>query len=85
MRGGLCPNQTYTFDHPYGTTTLTTDETGTEAAAATAVIMVETAAPEPQEPVTLTIDRPFTFWLRDRGTDAVVFMGRVTDPSQTRS
>lgn len=63
---------------------ITTDETGTEAAAATAVIMVETAAPEPQEPVTLTIDRPFTFWLRERSTDAVVFMGRVTDPSQTR-
>ena len=64
---------------------ITTDETGTEAAAATAVIMVETAAPEPQEPVTVTIDRPFTFWLRERSTDAIVFMGRVTDPSQTRA
>lgn len=64
---------------------ITLDEKGTEAAAATAVVMVATAAPEPQEPVVVTFDRPFTFWLRDRETNAVVFMGRVNDPSQTRS
>ncbi|MEQ1704097.1 MAG: serpin family protein, partial [Ilumatobacteraceae bacterium] len=64
---------------------ITVDEEGTEAAAATAVVMVETAAPEPQEPIVLTFDRPFTFWLRDRGSGTVLFAGRVADPSSTRS
>jgi serpin B len=64
---------------------ITVDEEGTEAAAATAVVMVETAAPEPQEPIVLTFDRPFTFWLRDRGSGTVLFAGRVADPGSTRS
>ena len=56
-------------------------ETGTEAAAATAVIVAATAAPvAPQEPVTLTIDRPFMFVIRDIPTGAVLFVGRVTNP-----
>jgi serpin B len=55
------------------------DEEGTEAAAATAVIMRETAMP--MEPLQLTIDRPFLFALRDKDTGAVLFLGRVTDPT----
>lgn len=54
------------------------DEEGTEAAAATAVVM-RTAA-MPPEVVELTIDRPFLFTLRDRETGALLFLGRVTDP-----
>jgi serpin B len=37
------------------------------------------AAPAP--PVTLRVDRPFLFALRDIPTGAIVFLGRVTDPS----
>jgi serpin B len=55
------------------------DEEGTEAAAATAVVMRATAAP--METVELTIDRPFLFALRDRDTGALLFLGRVTDPT----
>jgi serpin B len=55
------------------------DEEGTEAAAATAVIMRATAAPV--EIVELKIDRPFLFALRDRETGALLFLGRVTDPT----
>jgi len=55
------------------------DEAGTEAAAATAVIMVESAAPA--SPVAVTVDRPFVFLIRDIETDAVLFVGRVVDPS----
>jgi serpin B len=54
------------------------DEKGTEAAAATAVVMRATA--EPAGPVTLRVDRPFIFLLRDVPTGAIVFMGRVMDP-----
>lgn len=62
---------------------ITTDEKGTEAAAATAVVMRPTSGPG-DEPITLTLDRPFTFALRDRATGAVLFLGRVADPSQGR-
>lgn len=55
------------------------DEAGTEAAAATAVIMRETAVPA--EPVEVTIDRPFIFLIRDIETGAILFVGRVLDPS----
>jgi len=55
------------------------DEEGTEAAAATAVIMPTSAMPE--EPVELTIDHPFIFLIRDIQTGAVLFVGRVLDPS----
>jgi len=55
------------------------DEAGTEAAAATAVIMSLTAAPE--QPVEVTLDHPFIFLIRDIETGAVLFVGRVANPS----
>ncbi|MEA3375385.1 MAG: serpin family protein [Chloroflexota bacterium] len=54
------------------------DEAGTEAAAATAVVMVESAMPE--EPVEMTVDQPFVFLIRDIETGAILFVGRVVDP-----
>jgi len=54
------------------------DEAGTEAAAATAVIMKLTAVPEP--PVEVTMDRPFIFLIRDIETGAILFVGRVMNP-----
>ncbi len=55
------------------------DEAGTEAAAATAVVMELTAIPE--TPVEVTIDHPFIFLIRDIETGATLFVGRVVDPS----
>lgn len=55
------------------------DEKGTEAAAATAIVMRATSVPA--RTVELTVDRPFLFALRDTETGAVVFMGRMADPS----
>jgi serpin B len=54
------------------------DEAGTEAAAATAVLVGRTSGP-PQT-VTLKIDRPFIFLIRDHATGAVLFLGRVVRP-----
>jgi serpin B len=56
------------------------DEAGTEAAAATVANMQATAAPV-EPPVEVTVDRPFLFFIRDVPTGAVVFVGRVADPS----
>jgi serpin B len=54
------------------------DEKGTEAAAATAVIMAPTSAMLPD--VTLTIDHPFIFVIRDRPSGQILFVGRVLNP-----
>jgi serpin B len=55
------------------------DEAGTEAAAATAVIVGTTSAPgEPT--VEVTLDRPFIFLIRDIETGAILFVGRVLNP-----
>ena len=57
------------------------DEKGTTASAATAVVMT-TGGPGYQGPwLTFRLDRPFLFILRDTKTGAVLFMGRVADPS----
>ena len=53
------------------------DEAGTEAAAATAVVMQAESAPP--EPVSVTVDRPFIFLIRDRETGAILFVGRVVE------
>lgn len=56
------------------------DEAGTEAAAATAVIIGVTSVGEEPEPVELVIDRPFIFLIRDHTTGAILFLGRVVEP-----
>ncbi len=59
---------------------ISVDEDGTEAAAATAVVMGITAAPV-DPPISLTVDRPYLFWIVDGPTGASLFLGRVTDPT----
>ena len=56
------------------------DEKGTEAAAATGVIMRATSALLPS--VSLTIDRPFIFIIRDATSGQILFVGRVLNPAQ---
>ncbi|MBN1202546.1 MAG: serpin family protein [Anaerolineae bacterium] len=57
------------------------DENGTEAAAATAVAMKAGAAPSPEEPVEFRVDRPFIYLITDEATGAILFVGRVLDPT----
>jgi serine protease inhibitor len=51
------------------------DEAGTEAAAATAVIMTVSLPPS------VRVDRPFLFLIRDRRTGSILFLGRIVDPT----
>ena len=57
---------------------ITVDERGTEAAAATGVVM---ASSLPPGPVRLAIDRPFIFVIQDSATGAILFAGRVLNPA----
>ncbi len=55
------------------------DEAGTEAAAATAVVMGETSLPV--TPHELVLDRPFLYVIHDVAHGTPLFVGRVADPS----
>jgi serine protease inhibitor len=54
------------------------DEEGTEAAAATAVVMMRASAPE--KSVAFRADHPFLFLIREKSTGTILFVGRVTNP-----
>ena len=60
-------------------TFLAIDEKGTEAAAATAVIM-QSSARQPQAPLEVRVDRPFVFAIQHTGSGACLFLGHVVDP-----
>ncbi len=57
---------------------ISVDEAGTEAAAATAVVVEGTGMPEID--ATVTVDRPFLFVIQDLQTGAFLFMGSVRNP-----
>ena len=57
------------------------DEHGTEAAAATAVMMAAGAAPPTAKPVEFRADHPFLFFIRDTKSNVILFAGRLADPS----
>jgi serpin B len=54
------------------------NEVGTEAAAATAVVIGTTSAPPP---AAFRADHPFLFLIRDDRTGSILFLGRLADPS----
>ncbi len=76
---GMTGNQELSISDVVHKAFVAVDEAGTEAAAATSVIMKLTAVPEP--PVEVTIDRPFIFLIRDIETGAILFIGRVMNPA----
>ena len=57
------------------------NEEGTEAAAATGIVAGVTSV-MPGEPFRFRADHPFLFLIRDRRSGAVLFMGRVADPTK---
>jgi serpin B len=63
-------------------TFLKLDESGTEAAAATAVVMARAMGlpMRPPQPVEVRVDHPFLFAIQHRTSGACLFLGQVTDP-----
>jgi serpin B len=64
-------------------TFVSVSENGTEAAAATAVMMLKAGGMPMRPPriYTFRADHPFIYLLRDRSTGTVLFIGRVVDPT----
>jgi serpin B len=58
------------------------NEEGTEAAAATGIMVGAMAVARPQPPIVFRADHPFLFLIRDNRSGAILFMGRVADPTK---
>jgi serpin B len=58
-----------------------TNEEGTEAAAVTAVEMSETSA-GPDQPYYFTINRPFVYFIQEKATGTILFIGTVMNPNE---
>lgn len=80
--GGMVEGGGLWIDDVLHESIVTVDEEGTEAAAATAVAMDESAPPEPE--FELVVDRPFLYLIRDRVTETILFVGRVIDAGAAR-
>ncbi len=76
---GITGQRELFIDDVYHKAFVSVDEEGTEAAAATAVVVGTTSMPA--EPVPVTVDRPFVFLIRDVATGAVLFLGHVVNPA----
>lgn len=59
--------------------TITVDENGTEAAAATVVAVTTLSMPLQSETVTMTVDRPFLYFIQDSQSGALLFVGRIVN------
>ncbi len=73
---GMSDDRDLFVDDVFHQSFVSVDERGTEAAAATAAVIAETAL---SDRVEMTVDRPFLFYIRDKPTETPLFVGRVTE------
>jgi serpin B len=76
------PNDYLYISNVFHKTFIAVDEKGTEAAAATAVVMMRATSmrgPTPL-PIEVKVDRPFVYAIQHVPSGACLFLGRVTDP-----
>ena len=75
------PNDYLYVSNVFHKTFIAVDEKGTEAAAATAaVMMTATAIIKQTRPIEVKVDRPFLYAIQHVPSGACLFIGRVTDP-----
>jgi serpin B len=79
MNGGKDPLQISAVLHK---AFVDVNEAGTEAAAATGVVVGLTAALRPESPPIFRADHPFVFLIRARRTGSLLFLGRLAQPNR---
>lgn len=62
-------------------TFIETNEEGTEAAAVTSVEVSETSS-GPNDPIYMTIDRPFVYFIQEKSSGTILFIGTVMNPNE---
>jgi serpin B len=77
---GVDGQKTLFIDSVLHQTFLEIDEQGTEAAAATALLMIARSAMQP-EPKQFIADHPFLFLIQEKSSGAILFMGKVGKPA----
>lgn len=78
------PNDYLYISRVYHKTFLDLDENGTEAAAATAVVMAFGGiVMQPEKPVEVRVDHPFIFAIQHRASGTCLFLGHLADPRLT--
>ena len=77
---GICKDGGLCIDKVIHKTYIDVNESGTEAAAVTAVVMVCTSTGEPDPRKYFTVNRPFLFAITEKTTGAILFIGEVTNP-----
>lgn len=76
----MSPTRPLWIDDVWHATSVSVDENGLEAAAATAIAMVGAGVPEePKQPFEMRVDRPFVYEIQVGGAPA--FIGVVEDPT----
>jgi len=74
------PNADLSISRVLHNTFIETNEEGSEAAAVTLVEMVETTA-GPDQPYYFTVDRPFVYFISEKSTGTILFIGTVMNPA----
>jgi serpin B len=81
---GICTSEKLAISKVIHKAFIDVDEKGTEAAAATAVVLARPSEVKEPPPVkTFQADHPFVFLLRDHTTQSILFLGRVINPKGT--
>lgn len=82
---GIAPEADLSISDVLHKTFIDVSESGTEAAAATAVVIGVTSIPvNPPPPAVFNADHPFLFAIRDNHTGGLLFLGRMADPGQAQ-
>ena len=76
---GITGNKDLMIDKVIHKTFIKIDETGTEAAGSTAVVLIEKSG-MPQDPIEFTANHPFIFVIKDNTNNCILFIGRVSNP-----
>lgn len=77
---GMEPGHEIYIDQVFHKAFIDVNEAGTEAAAATAILMAGKGF-NPEEPQKITIDHPFLFFIQEMESGSILFIGQVTNPN----
>ena len=78
---GMTTDEPLYIDNVLHKAFIAVDENGTEAAAATAIIMGTTAIFHEAPPLRVQVDHPFLLIIRNNKSGEILFMGRVVNPA----
>jgi serpin B len=77
---GMAKEQLF-FSEVFHKAFIAVDEEGTEAAAATGIVMPRASVRRSAKIISFHADHPFVFLIRHTSSGAILFMGRVVEPS----